>query len=184
MAKTYSSEGIVLKRRNFSEADRLVTIYTKEQGKITAIAKGVRKPTSRKKGALEPGTLGRYFFARGKSLDILTQTEVINSFTQAKTDLTSTTQTLQLLEIADTLTPDNEANRALFNSLLQGMHTLAGPGAKKTQLLLHITAIINSLGFGPPDDLTEAGLKQYIEELANRKLKSKKFLTTSSFNVQ
>jgi len=53
MSRSYKAEGIILKRINFSEADKILTIFTKRHGKVRAIAKGVRRLTSRKAGSVE-----------------------------------------------------------------------------------------------------------------------------------
>ena len=62
--RTLRVEGIILQRSDWGEADRLITIYTRELGKIRSIAKGVRKPRSRKAGHLEPFTRSSLLVAR------------------------------------------------------------------------------------------------------------------------
>ncbi|MFQ5886561.1 MAG: DNA repair protein RecO, partial [Anaerolineae bacterium] len=78
--RLYRAEAIVLRRMNLGEADRLLTLYTPEWGKIRVVAKGVRKPTSRKAGHLELFTHSRLLIAKGRSLDIVTQAETITPF--------------------------------------------------------------------------------------------------------
>jgi DNA repair protein RecO (recombination protein O) len=56
MAKTYTIEGVVLNRRDYAEADRIITIFSYEKGKIVVLAKGARKLTSKRLGSLEIGT--------------------------------------------------------------------------------------------------------------------------------
>lgn len=175
--RTFTSEGIVLKRRNFSEADRLVTIFTKRYGKLTALAKGVRKLSSRKKGALEPATLSQCFFASGKSLPLITQTNIINNFSQARTNLTRLTQTFQILEIVDNLTAEGEEQEDVYQLIIDSLKLLEKNGTKKQALLSQIIKLVQVLGFGPPANFDESNLKNYIEELSNRRLKSKSFLT-------
>jgi DNA repair protein RecO (recombination protein O) len=180
MSRTFSSEGIVLKRMNFSEADRIVTIYTEKFGKITAIAKGARKLSSRKKGGLEPGTISKCFFARGKGMPIITQAEIVDNFSNANDTLTKMTQAFQVLEIVDSLTPDEEANEEVYVLLIESLRLLGENGSKKKELLDNIRKILKELGFGPPKNMSESDLKLYIEDLANRSLKAKKFLTPRS----
>ena len=179
MAKTFNSEGIVLKRINYADADRIVTIYTKKFGKVVAIAKGARKTNSRKKGGLEPGTLSDFHFVNGKGMYIVTQTSIINGFSHTQKNLTSITQTFQLLEIIDLLTAEEEPNESVYLTLLESLNIMETNGAKRQKLIENIKSILNSLGFGPPENFNEIDIKHYIEDLADKKLKSKTFLTTA-----
>ena len=77
MIRSYKATAIILKRTNFSEADRLITIFTKKHGKLTLIAKGIRKLTSRKKGHLELFTLAQLQIAKTKSIDIITEAATV-----------------------------------------------------------------------------------------------------------
>ena len=69
---TYSTAAVVLKRINYGEADRLVTLLTEKYGRVTAIARGVRKPLSKLRGFLELFTYGDFRLAEGKTLHRLT----------------------------------------------------------------------------------------------------------------
>ncbi|HFQ94137.1 MAG TPA: DNA repair protein RecO, partial [Anaerolineae bacterium] len=75
--RTFRTEAIVIKRRNFGEADRLLTLFSREQGKIRAIAKGARKPQSRKTGHVELFMRSKFLMAKGKDLNIITQAEMV-----------------------------------------------------------------------------------------------------------
>lgn len=179
MSKSFNSEGIVLKRINYSDADRIVTIYTKKFGKVVAMAKGVRKTSSRKKGGLEPGTLSLCHFVRGRGMLLVTQTSIINSFSNSQSNLTSITQTFQILEIIDALTAEEESNDIVYSTLLESLNIMETNGTKKDKILENIKIILNALGFGPPENFNELDIKHYIEDLADKKLKSKNFLTTA-----
>lgn len=117
------TECVVLGRKNFGEADRLLTIYTRDFGKISALAKGIRRPTSRKSGHLEPGSWCKIFLAKGKNIDILTEVIVINAyginnFTQAKA-----AKVYHFLEIVDQLTVQNQKNLEVFDLLVKFLDT-------------------------------------------------------------
>ena len=71
---------IVLRHADWGEADRLVTLFTREQGKLRAVAKGARKITSRKAGHLEPFTHVKLQLARGRSLFIVTQADTVDAY--------------------------------------------------------------------------------------------------------
>jgi len=69
----YKAEAIVLHQRALGESDRIVTLFTRENGKLRAVAKGVRRPTSRLGGRIEPFTHARLMLARGRTLDVIAQ---------------------------------------------------------------------------------------------------------------
>ncbi len=116
--RLYRTEAIVLKRSDFGEADRLLTLYTPEWGKLRVIAKGVRKPASRKSGHLELFTHSRLLVAKGRNLDIVTQAETIHSFRPLREDLLRTGWAYYAAELLDRFVGEGVENRLLFNLLL------------------------------------------------------------------
>lgn len=113
-----ATEGIVLSHKSFAEADRLLTIYTKDFGKITCIAKGVKRPKSRKSGHVEIASWCKIFTARGKNLDILTEVELKKSFGHENFSTAKANKIYHILELVDCLTPHNQKNADVFNLLL------------------------------------------------------------------
>ncbi len=85
--RLYRVEAIVLKRSDFGEADRLLTLYTPDIGKIRAIAKGARKPSSRKSGHVELFTHSALLLAKGRNLDIVTQADTLDAFLPLRENL-------------------------------------------------------------------------------------------------
>jgi DNA repair protein RecO (recombination protein O) len=116
--RLYRTEAIVLRRSDFGEADRLLTLYTPEWGKLRVIAKGVRKPTSRKSGHVELFTHSRLLVARGRNLDIVTQAETIHSFRPLREDLLRTGWAYYTAELLDRFVEEGVENRPLFNLFL------------------------------------------------------------------
>ncbi len=100
--RTYRSEAIVLRRSNFGEADRLLTLYSREYGKIRAIAKGARKPQTRKSGHVELFMRTNFLFAKGKNIDVITQAEVIETYSEFLQDIVRTTYASYAVELLDT----------------------------------------------------------------------------------
>ncbi|HMG27836.1 MAG TPA: DNA repair protein RecO, partial [Acidimicrobiia bacterium] len=74
----YRDQGVVLRTIKLGEADRIVTILTRGQGKVRAVAKGIRKPTSRFGARLEPMSHVAVQCYRGRELDVVTQVETID----------------------------------------------------------------------------------------------------------
>src|SRR5919198_573684 len=85
--RLYTTEAIILRRVDFGEADRILTIMTPEMGKLRVIAKGARKITSRKAGHVELFTRVRLLLARGRNFDIVSQAETIEPYRPVRDDL-------------------------------------------------------------------------------------------------
>ena len=167
MTRTYKTEGIVIKRVNFGEADRILTIFTKHYGKIKAIAKGVRKVTSRKGGNLELFNQVILFLSEGKNWDIITEAEAVNSFENLRKNLTFVGRAFQIAEVVDRLTAEREESRKVFELLIEAL------SGKKNVKEFEIE-LLKELGFGLPKDLSEKSVVHFIESIIEKKLKSKK----------
>lgn len=122
--RLYRTPAIVLKRYSFEEADRILTLFTPEHGKLRVIAKGVRKITSRKSGHVELFTYANLLIARGRNLDIVTQAETINPYRELREDLSRITYAYYVGELVDRFTQDADENRPLFDLLLSTLEAL------------------------------------------------------------
>jgi len=124
--RSIRAEAVVLRHSNLGEADRLLTLYTRELGKVRAIAKGARKMTSRKAGHIEPFTRVRLQLAKGRDLFIVTQAETIDSYQPLRENLTKTGYAAYVIELLDRFVPDEEAaTPSLFRLLTETLSRLA-----------------------------------------------------------
>jgi DNA repair protein RecO (recombination protein O) len=114
--------GIILKRVEYGEADRILTIYTRELGKISAIAKGSRKPTSRKSGHLEVGNIINFEFAPGKDLYIMTSAKTETYYDYK--DLSAMRKLFLWLEIIDKIIHDSERNANIYEVIIKGLRSI------------------------------------------------------------
>ncbi len=147
--RTYRSEGIVLRSMALGEADLLMTFYTKDAGKLRAMAKGVRKPTSRMVGHQEPLTRIELALARGRSLDVVTQAQVLESFSALKNHLTSVSSGLYLAELVDGFGAEGSANPELYSLLIEALRSLEeGPGLELVLRYFELH-LLKSSGFSP-----------------------------------
>jgi len=96
------------------ELDRIVTLFTPQKGKLVCVAKGVRKMNSSQRAYLEPGNYISVMMIETKSLPLLTQTRLINDFSQTKKSLTSLKKLTEVLEIIDQLFPEGVEEESLF----------------------------------------------------------------------
>jgi len=183
MPGAYKTEGIILKRTNFGEGDRILTIYTKHYGKIRAIAKGVRKITSRRGGNVEIFNYVSLFLARGKNLDLLSEAAVIDSFKSWRRNLKKVSLAYYFCELVDRLTPDGQANQAVFELLREFLGRLEKDDSPALTRNFE-EKLLEELGFGVPPALkkTPGSLRGYIETIIERKINSAKI--TGGFAVQ
>ena len=113
----FRTEGVILSHRNFGEADRILTIYTQDFGKVKVLAKGVRRPRSKKAGHVELANWCKVFIARGKNIDLLTEVELKKSFGISDFSLAKANKIYNLLELVEVLTPTGQKNREVFKLL-------------------------------------------------------------------
>ncbi len=147
--RVYTTDAIVLKRHNFGEADRIVTLYTPEHGKLRAIAKGARRPASRLAGHLELFCLSALQLAHGRELDVVTQAETRDAFRPVRDDLARTTQAIYALELVDRLTPDRQESRAVFDLLHELLVGLCAPTPSALALPYFAVHALAALGYRP-----------------------------------
>ncbi|MBU0976029.1 MAG: DNA repair protein RecO [Patescibacteria group bacterium] len=117
--KTYKDTGIVFKQVNIGEADKILSILTKYHGRVDAVAKGVRKITSRKGGSVDLATLSQFAFAKGKNLDIVTEVELVNDYKTLKTNLNSTFKIFIICEIIDNFIKDGEKQKDIYDLVIR-----------------------------------------------------------------
>jgi len=123
----YRDEGIVLRTHKLGEADRIISVLTRHHGKVRAVGKGVRKTKSRFGARLEPPTHLQLQFYEGRSdLHIIDQAETLDHFRAIREDLDRLTRAVSMLEAADQLSLEGEANPALYQMLLGALRALAG----------------------------------------------------------
>src|SRR3990170_1910395 len=122
--RVYKTEAVVLKRFNLGEADRILTLYTPNLGKIRAIAKGVRRTKSKMGGHVELFTRSALMLAHGQNLDVLTQAQTLDSFLPLRDDLQRTAWGIYVIELVDQFTADNQENYPLYKLLIETLHRL------------------------------------------------------------
>ena len=145
----YKTEGIVLKSIEYQEADKIVTIYTKDYGKITAIAKGVRKTKSKFGSSLEILTYSIFLFYKGRNLDIVSQTEILESFFSTSKEVIKFAFAANCVEVVNRLTEEREINIGLFNLLKEVLHYLRESNDPKLLSLSFKWQTMSILGYRP-----------------------------------
>jgi DNA repair protein RecO (recombination protein O) len=129
----YVTDAIVLTRFDYGEADRIMTIFTPEHGKIKAIAKGVRRPKSRIGGSIEPLAELRIALARGRTFDVVTQVQVTHPWLRLRDSLESAATAWYLAELADRSLEERHEAEGLY-ALLRHAYELLDEGMNPGRL--------------------------------------------------
>jgi len=118
-------EAVVLRHSDWGEADRLLWLYTRERGKLRAVAKGVRRLHSRKAGHLQPFTRVALLLAHGRDFWIVTQAETVMAYLPLREDLLRTGYAAYAVELLDRFTYEEGENRALFQLLTDTLQRIS-----------------------------------------------------------
>ncbi|MBS1250353.1 MAG: DNA repair protein RecO [Chloroflexi bacterium] len=147
--RTIRTEGVVLRRKNFGETDRLLTLFTRKLGRVTVIAKAVRKPTSRKTGHVEPFMRSMLLIAKGRNLHILTQAETIDAYTPLRENLEGIGYGAYVVELMDAFTYEEGANLTLYKLLITTLERLSRGDIPQVALLYYELRLLEEVGFHP-----------------------------------
>jgi DNA repair protein RecO (recombination protein O) len=148
-SRNYQTQGVILKQTKLGEFDKIITIYTPEFGKLRAVAKGACRPKSKLGGNIEPLTHSLMLLAKGRNLDIVTQSQTVNGFLTLKSDLWRMGCGLYLLELIDSFTVEGGENRQLFDLLLDILDRLSEPESNETALRYFELHLLHYLGYRP-----------------------------------
>lgn len=149
----YKSKGIVLRSIRYGEADRILDLYTQDAGLISAIAKGIRRTKSRFGARLEPLSCVDFMAYGGRTLDTVTQVEVLRSFHGVREDLARFEAAGRMVQAVRALSGGDEADRRVFNLLYHALDSLesreSGYGAVEAAFVLKLTILA---GYAPQLD--------------------------------
>lgn len=155
--RLYRTDAIILRRSDFGEADRLLTVLTPARGKVRLLAKGVRKTTSRKAGHVELFMLTDMLVAHGRTWDIISQAEVVEAYRDLREDLDKTSHAYYLAELVDRFSEEHDPNQPLFELLaltLARLSHLDDPYLNLRYFELHLLSLT---GFQPQLHFCVAG---------------------------
>ena len=145
--RTYIAEAIVLRRSDFLEADRRLTLFTPDRGRLNVVAKGVRRPASRMAGHLELFTLAKVFVVRRRSLDLVVQAETVQTFPELRSELSRLPYAYQAVETAHILVEEEVEAHAEFVLLVKALSALAVTNALPLVLVAYKLQLLATLGY-------------------------------------
>jgi len=148
--RSFRVTAVVLRHADWGEADRLITLFTREHGKLRALAKGARRIKSRKAGHLEPFTQVTLQLARGRDLPIITQAETIEAYLVIRENLVQTGYVVYVLELLDRFTyEDGEESASLFRLLVETLGRIASEDDSWLAVRYYEMRLLDFLGFRP-----------------------------------
>lgn len=145
----YKSEAVIIRRSDLGEADKILTIFTPNFGKLRVVAKGVRKVTSRLAGHVELFTRSRMLLAKARNLDIVTQSETIDAYRPLHDDLSRVAHAYYVAELLDTLTPDEQENYAAYKLTADAFRLLSDDSDPDRVLRWYEMQILGYMGYSP-----------------------------------
>jgi DNA repair protein RecO (recombination protein O) len=148
MPGLYRDEGVVLGTIKLGEADRILTLFTRANGKVRAVAKGIRKTKSRFGGRLEPFTRTDLLIYRGRNLDTITAADIIRSYDNVRSDYEKYTQACAMVELVDKITPERERASSVYALLLSGLNAV-GAGYVDTSVPAFTVKLLSIAGYHP-----------------------------------
>lgn len=147
--RIYQTEAVILRQTNLGEADRIISLYTPNLGKVRAVAKGARRPQSKLAGHLQPLHHSLLLLTRGQNLDIITQAQTINSFLTSRSDLWLAGCAIYAVELVDRFTAEHIENHSLFDLLLNTLRWLDKGHPADVTLRYFEMQLLFCLGYRP-----------------------------------
>lgn len=146
--KLYKVEAVVLRAKDLGGGDKLLILFSREQGKIKVAAHGAAKPSSRKRGSVQLFSHTNFLLHRGRELDSVSQCEGVEMFSFIRNDLEKIGYASHLAELVDALAPEGEPNESLFTLLLETMRLMETADAEILARSFEINAA-KLLGYRP-----------------------------------
>lgn len=185
VSRVYTAEAIVLKRQNAGEADRILTVFTKQYGKVRIVARGVRKVSSRRAPYVE--VFNRVILTLHKGaggMDTLTEVSPLASYEAIRADLHRVGAAYYLCELIDGLLPAEQVHEDVFLLLCNALSALSTVKGERIEVLRErfAAALLRALGFLERGRRPPTGsLDSYVEQLLERRLKTVRL--ASRFNI-
>ena len=181
--RSYVLQVFIIKRKNFGEADKFITVFSREYGKVTLKAKGIRKISSRRAGDLELFNQATLLVVKGRGdMDVITEVQLTRNYTHFCNDYYKTHIAYQLVELVDKLTGQHEKHEDLYK-LLDLAFTYLSQATIDHKTFQNVVMrfkirILDILGFGVPSTNNHTILTEHIEAIMERKL-----LAGKSFDI-
>jgi DNA repair protein RecO (recombination protein O) len=157
-------DGVIIKSNDYGESHKIVTIFSKKLGKISALARGAKKTKSRMAAVTQPFILGQFYVYVNSGLSTIQQGEVIDSFRAVREDIIKTAFSAYIVELTDKLTESRSPDGFIFVELLDTMRWIEENEDAAVPIMMYELKMFKKGGFAPTvHGCTNCGSK---EELA------------------
>lgn len=147
--RNFHATAVVLRHMEYGEADRILTLFTLERGKMSAIAKGVRKLKSQKSGHLMPFTQVALYLAKGRNMAVVSQAQAMRTYDNVRSNLLLTAYTAYVAELVDRFSFEDSDNRPLYKLLVDTLDRLDQCTEPATTIHYFEVHFMDLLGFRP-----------------------------------
>ncbi len=173
--RNFKTEGIIIRRNNFKDADRILTVFTKDHGKIAVRASGIRRIPSRRSPHVELLNHCMLTLYQGHAFPVLTEAQTVDSFAPIKEDLHKIGLAYHLCELVDGLCPENQENRQVFALVKNTLTRLSLEEHASVLVRDFQTELLSMLGYWNKQEFLakEMDMDHFVENILERKLKSK-----------
>lgn len=169
--RSYSSEGIVLSRKNFGEADRILTVLSKDFGKISLIAKGIRRIKSKKRGHLEIFSKIKFSSVKGHGMDIMIEATTVNDFSGVRINLNKISLAYYFCEVVSKITHEDGHSTTVYGLLSSALEELETVSELKKLRLKFIYELLTDMGYWPTGEkIIDADI--VLDDVLERKINS------------
>lgn len=143
------SQALIIKSTDYGEADKLVTVFSEQQGKLRAIARGIKKPKSSLRACVQPFCHSLLYFYRGRELDLITQGRLVEFFGNSRENLQRTLYSVYLMELLDKSLMDRMPMPELFRLTLNLLQSINEQGVNPLMIRCFEMALAIQLGYRP-----------------------------------
>jgi DNA repair protein RecO (recombination protein O) len=150
--RLYRVDAVVLRQRDLAEADRILVLYTRQRGKLSAVAKGIRRSRSRLAGSLQLFAYAAVQLAVGRSLEVITQAGAVDLYYRLRQDVQRYAHASYVAELLDTFVDDGLPDENLFSLLTRTLHGMDTGGDPATLTRCFEVKLLSRLGYGPELD--------------------------------
>lgn len=147
--RLYRVSAVVIRQRELGEADRILVLYTGERGKLSAVAKGIRRPRSKLAASLQLFTHAQVQLAAGRTLEVVTQARATDTFYNLRKDVARYAHASYVAEVLDAVTEEGLADPPLFELLVDTLSALDRGGEPPTLIRAFELKLLARLGYGP-----------------------------------
>ncbi|MDQ2865094.1 MAG: DNA repair protein RecO [Candidatus Eremiobacteraeota bacterium] len=151
-ARSYKTRGIVLRARALGEADRIITMFSDERGKVSAVAKGVRRAKSHFAGRLEFGNECQFTMHQGRSLDVIVTAEIVRAPWERLVDPQRFLVASLVAELIEAFSEPDLALPDVYRLLSRVLTAIAVSEAPQTLVPRFCLQLLSALGLEPPAD--------------------------------